>query len=194
MKQNQSSPSDINHKRLSLEKHQNNVYDQELWKQWNKDLEGIDFSLEPFLKKCKQEREEEERQKIQMENIMLKQVLVRGHPTLFNQPTTFYHNSFNKLEQNNYILYKSCSNYNHNQKPNRRLKTESNIFVNYNNQPSTQTKNLVIHVEHPEKPKEKKKRGRPCKRNEEEETISCSDGNKNYIFISNCFEEKSHHK
>ncbi|KAL9658500.1 hypothetical protein ABK040_006040 [Willaertia magna] len=69
---------------MSIEKHPINKVDyQRLMEQWNKDLEGIDFSLEPFLKKCKQEQEE--RQKQLQENT--KQFLIMGgDSTLFNQP------------------------------------------------------------------------------------------------------------
>ncbi|KAL9652040.1 hypothetical protein ABK040_000381 [Willaertia magna] len=207
----------------------NTVVDQEqlLLQQWNKDLEGIDFSLEPFLKRCKQE--EEEQAKLDQ---LLKDMLIllnspctyslvsyslednihpmstsssynmqhEGNmkPTCTNERLTSYNNG-NELSQT--VRYSNAGNstvYSFSHVNTSKPVEEQHAIVNRkrtsvrkekkarnnNTVPSSveqHPKNYIIHVEHPEKPKEHKKRGRPCKTQEV--------NTNGIVFLSNYFEE-----
>ncbi|KAL9658478.1 hypothetical protein ABK040_006018 [Willaertia magna] len=248
----EENPGDTNNKQLLL------------LQQWNEDLEGVDFSLEPFLKKCKQEQEQSTLLEGFLVGLILNELLNNNALVNCDQPLinpqdfgcklqTTYNvakEEMMKSSLNGYIPFtqgKASATMlasdllnNSNLDSNSTNTTYQQLFVNqqggvsnseefvfpvqetqistkgqkkgsenclnstkkqkrsinYNKVHSNNhkkdfvncTNKLIIHVEHPEKPKEKKKRGRPCKRNEEFDNYADNSGKHSIVFVTNCFE------
>ncbi|KAL9644316.1 hypothetical protein ABK040_005777 [Willaertia magna] len=99
--------------------------------------------------------------------------------------TNYRESVINQKEENERKEETTLSNRNTQRKRRQRVK-KSNSTSEID---ESGIKSFIIHVEHPELPKEKKKRGRPCKRDHEERDNYGTDGVKQIVILSNCYKE-----
>ncbi|KAL9647475.1 hypothetical protein ABK040_006836 [Willaertia magna] len=165
-------------------------------RQWNEGLEGADISIEPFLKKYKQEEQFEKTEGVDM---LLKEPLnyEDGAPLGNSAGDSKNLNASNmhegdiklSLQEEKMIEYSMSANLTshstcamqmsinttRNKKPQKKQVSFNYSIKNYS---ADHPKGMVINMESELK---EKKRGRPCKR----EML----GSVGIVFLSNCYEE-----
>ncbi|KAL9658501.1 hypothetical protein ABK040_006041 [Willaertia magna] len=151
---------------------------------WNEDLEKHNFSLEPFLQQCKREQEQ-----IKDANDLLIKLLQQkliNNSDLSPSQSSSYSCDFQTLHTTSFYAKMSFNKEQENmadllQQPFRSLANKMVEKQKSNRKSKRCSKKIIIHIEHPELPKEKKKKGRPFKIQDED------NGPKQIVFVPNCY-------